>query len=416
MAFRFSLDDVAYLTSATGERALAATAALQLDDASWLSDLSLLRGTLAERAGAVAETVRLRRRAAGRLGPAAGKLGAAAADWLLTDEALQQASPARVAAHRAARLADRSVHDVTCSIGADLVHLAAVGPLAVGSDIDPVRVRMAAHNLACAGLPVRVAVADALRPVTRGLLAYADPARRDVRGRRITSASTVPTVADLDAALSGASGRPPVLRVPPGLDFEALARPGEVELVSLDGTVREAVLWPPELAVVARRATVLRGPPAGDEAVTSDEPDDAAVGPVGEWIVDPDPAVVRAHLVRQYAVRHGLRLLDPHLAYLSGARPPTGVRSFRVLDAAPYREKTVAAWIVRDGIGTLEIKQRGTPLAPDELRRRLRPALRGPTRMAATLIVARIGRAPQAFWCRVVEPFRSTAGGVPPAP
>ena len=75
-----------------------------------------------------------------------------------------------------------------------------------------------------------------------------------------------------------------------------------------------------------------------------------------------------------------------------------------MLDSAPYRERTVADWARRDGIGTLEIKQRGTPVIPDELRARLRPALRGPRSVAATLVIARVGRQPQAFWCRAVDP------------
>jgi len=41
---------------------------------------------------------------------------------------------------------------------------------------------------------------------------------------------------------------------------------------------------------------------------------------------------------------------------------------------------------------------------PDELRKRLRPALRGPTREGATLVVARVGRQAQAFWCRATGP------------
>ena len=57
--------------------------------------------------------------------------------------------------------------------------------------------------------------------------------------------STLPSVADLDAAHAD---RPPVLRLPPGIDYDALHRPGEVEIVSLDGGAREAVLWPAELA------------------------------------------------------------------------------------------------------------------------------------------------------------------------
>ena len=390
MAYRFDLDDVRYLSGPAGADALEAAAALPLTDASLLADLGRVRAVAGERAGAVVETVRLRRRAV-------GKLGEAAAGWLFTDEALQQATPRPVAVHRATRLAGVGVHDLTCSIGADLVALSEVGS-AVGSDLDPVRVLMARHNLRASGLPARLAVADALTRISRGLLGYADPARRD-SGRRITSASTVPSIADLDAAHAD---RLPVLRVPPGIDYEALARPGEVELVSLDGIAREAVLWPPELAGVARRATVLAA--AGAWQVTSDDPADDTVAPAGDYLVDPDPAVVRAHLVRQYATRHGLRQLDPHLAYLTGPAVPAGVRGFRVLDQAPYRERTVAGWARRDGVGTLEIKQRGTPIVPDELRKRLRPALTGPTREAATLVVARIGRQAQAFWCRAVRP------------
>jgi hypothetical protein len=87
---------------------------------------------------------------------------------------------------------------------------------------------------------------------------------------------------------------------------------------------------------------------------------------------------------------------------------PPGTRGFLVLDASPYREKTVAGWARRDRIGTLEIKQRGTPLIPDDLRRRLRPALIGPTTAAATLVVARIGSDAQAFWCRAVEPAHAS--------
>lgn len=396
MAYQFSLDDVRYLSGASGAEALLTAATLPLTDSSLLTDLTRLRRWYSHHAPAIVETARLRRRAAGKLGPAA-------AGWLFTDEALQQATPALVAAHRARRLAGVGVHDLTCSIGADLVWLSNAAGLAVGSDLDPVRVLMARHNLLASGLTPRVVVADALARATHGLLGYADPARRDGSGRRITSASTVPTVADLDRLHAE---RPPVLRLPPGIDYESLDRPGEVEIVSLDGGAREAVLWPVELAQVARKATVLLSGGAGWQ-LTSTDPDDA--GPVrvpqtGDVIVDPDAAVVRAHLVRHYAARHGLSLLDPHLAYLAGPVAPPGVRGFRVLDTAPYKEKTIAGWARRDRVGTLEIKQRGTPVIPDELRLRLRPALIGPTTSPATLVIARIGNDPQAFWCQVVPP------------
>ena len=403
--YRFDEHDLAFLVSGAGVDALTAAASRPLLESTVLADLTALRRIAGARAAAVAETVRLRRRAV-------DKLGAAAADWLFTDEAVQQATPLPVARARAARLAGRGVHDLTCSIGADLAALLPVCEPAIGTDLDPVRVRMAAHNLATAGLPARVAVADALRPVSNRLLGYADPARREAGGRRITSVDTVPSVADLDAVFAG---RPPVLRLPPGIDYESLARPGEVEIVSLDGSAREAVLWPAELATAGRRATVLSS--AGDGyQLTDDDPDDIPPVPppsglVGAVIVDPDPAVVRAHLVRHYATRHGLTQLDPHLAYLTGPEPPAGVRSFRVLDAAPYTLPTVTGWIRRDGAGTVEIKQRGTPVVPDELRKRLRPAMSRATAVAFTLVVARIGSGPWAFWCRAhADAPRSSSG------
>ena len=410
MAYRFSVDDVAWLAGSASGPALTAAAGRPLTDASLLTDLDRIRRVLdgeSDRAGAVVETVRLRRRAV-------PKLGSWAERGLFTDEALQQASPLAVARHRAERLAGVEVHDVTCSVGGDLVVLAGRGiGVTAGSDLDPVRVAMARHNLSVAGVTADVTVADAVTVDTGGRLPYADPARRDERGRRVMGAdAVVPSIGDLDAAHPD---RPPVLRVPPGLDYDALARPGEVQLVSLAGTVREAVLWPPELATVGgpvgRRATVLDGHGAVLLDLTSDDPDDVDVAPAaqGEYLVDPDPAVVRAHLVRGYAARHGLRQLDPHLAYLTGPQPPPGIRAFRVVDQAPFAEKTVAGWARRDGIGTLEIKQRGTALIPDDLRRRLRPALRGPTRNAATLIVARVGRGPRAYWCRAVGPGHDDA-------
>lgn len=385
MSFTFSGADLDFLGG--GEDDLQALAdELLLTPENTLRDLDLARRRVGAHAAAAVETLTLRRRAVAKLGERASR-------WWFTDEALQQATPWPVAEHRARRLAGIAVHDVTCSIGADLAALLAGGSRVLGSDLDPVRIRMARHNVG----PV-VVRADALQPVSSGMQPYADPARRDGAGRRILSAATVPGLDALDRAWPG---RPPVLRVPPGIDYDALARPGEVEIVSLDGTAREAVLWPPELAVTRRRATMLSstGPAVG---LTDAEPDDIPVAPVGSWLVDPDAAVVRSHLVRHYGFRHGLWQLDPHLAYLSGDTPPPTGRAFRVLEAAVFSERTVAGWVRAAGVGTLEIKVRGLPVIPDELRIRLRKALTGPRSVERTLVLARVGRQPMAYLTQAV--------------
>jgi len=386
MGFEFSLADIGFLTSAAGVAALSAVDGLALTPASYLADVSAARALVGSSAPAVLETVLLRRKALSKL------------DWLgglFTDDALQQATHSRVAALRAGRFAGRDVHDVTCSIGADLVALARVARRCVGSDLDPVRLAMAGHNLAAAGVSAGLVRADALAPVSRDAAVLADPARRDRAGRRRwRAADLVPTLAELAAAYPG---RDLAVSCAPGLDRDGVPWPdAEVELVSLDGGVRESCVWVGSLASpgVRRRATVLRS--NGTQwTVTDADPDDCPVRPAGEWIVDPDGAVVRAGLVRHYAARHGLGQLDEHIAYLTGDSPPPGVRALRVLESGRYREAALRTALARLDAGAVEILVRGLDVDPNTLRPRL--GLRG-TR-ALSVVLTRIGHTPTAYLC-----------------
>ncbi|MFC4126361.1 THUMP-like domain-containing protein [Nocardia rhizosphaerae] len=393
MGYRFGRDDVAYLGSAAGRAALAEVDRLELTPATHLRDLEQVRRAHPEHAAALIETVRLRRKAVAKLPAAAG--------WLFTDDALQQATPALVARHRAARLAGRAVHDVTCSIGAELAELSAVCPAVVGSDLDEVRLAMAAHNLVAAPLSERLVLlarADALVPITRDTVIIADPARRADGRRTYDPAKLQPPLPDLLAAYAG---RDIAVKSAPGLDFDRLGWDGEVEIVSLDGAVREACLWSPGLTDpgITRRATVLdsRG---GATTLTDADPDDIPERAPGTWIIDPDGAIVRAGLVRHYAAKHGLWQLDPHIAYLTGDTVPPGIRAFRIEDRFDLREKTLRQELARRDCGSLEILVRGIDIDPDALRKKLKP--RGST--PYTLVITRIGRVGVVFLCTAVAP------------
>ncbi|HEY2701535.1 MAG TPA: class I SAM-dependent methyltransferase [Pseudonocardiaceae bacterium] len=387
MSYAFSLDDVEYLRGPAGRAAIAEIAARPLTDL--IADVAAARAVAGERGAAVLETAMLRRKAAVRL--------ANADDWLFTDPALQQATATPVAEHRAQRLAGRDVHDVTCSVGADLAVVARVAHRAIGSDLDPVRLAMARNNC---GPEVPLLRADALRPVTRGTVVVADPARRDDSGRRRWRPADLLPRLDLLAEVY--AGRELAVKCSPGLDFAAVEWADEVELVSLDGAVREACLWTGDLAGVHRRATCLSqrtGRDGTQWTITDAEPDDSPVLPIGEWIVDPDGAVVRAGLVRHYAVRHGLGQLDPRIAYLTGDEPPPGIRAFRVLEHGKYSEKALRATLRARSVGTLEILVRGLDVDPNTLRKRLK--LAGET--SATVVLTRVGDTPTAIVCEAVR-------------
>ncbi|HUL99223.1 MAG TPA: class I SAM-dependent methyltransferase [Mycobacterium sp.] len=381
----FTLDDVWYLRSSAGADALSVVATYPLTDASRIADISAVRSRFGDRAGVLVETVLLRRRAAAKLGDVR--------DWLFTDEALQQATATPVAAHRASRLAGMMVHDVTCSIGTELAALRRTADV-LGSDIDPVRLAMAHHNVPGAPL-VR---ADALRPVSRGTVVLADPARRG-GGRRVYAPRDFSP--PLDALLDTYRSREIVVKCSPGIDFERLEFGGEIEVVSLSGEVREACLWSPGLTDprVSRRATVLRTD-GSIEQITDTEPDDCPVAAASRWIVDPDGAVVRAGLVRQYAARHGLWQIDPKIAYLSGDTLPPATRGFEVLEQIPFGERRLRQVLAEMGCGAVEILVRGVDVDPAVLRPRLR--LRGarPLSVVITRIGARSSARATAFICR----------------
>ncbi|WP_081495134.1 THUMP-like domain-containing protein [Mycolicibacterium chubuense] len=386
----FTLDDVRYLRSDAGRLALAEVARYRLTDASLVADIASARRRFAERSAILVETVLLRRRAAAKL--------RGAEDWLFTDEALQQATAQAVAEHRARRLAGAVVHDATCSIGTELAALAFSAELVVGSDIDPVRLAMARHNLESAGARVMLCRADALHPVTRDAVVLVDPARRTGSRRRFDPRAYQPP---LDELLGVLAVRDYAVKCAPGIDFAAVAQmgfDGEVEVTSLSGSVREACLWSPGLARagVRRRATLLDT----GEQLTDADPGDCAVAPAGRWIIDPDGAVVRAGLVRHYAARHGLWQLDPDIAYLSGDRLPEGVRGFEVLEQLPFGERHLRQALSAREVGATEILVRGVDVDPDVLRSRLR--LRGPAQ--ASVVVTRLGSGAAsratAFICR----------------
>jgi hypothetical protein len=380
VGYEFTREDVRYLTSEDGIADLAEVDRLELSTRTHLADIGRVRARFADRSAALVETVLLRRRAVGKID--GGR------DWLFTDDALQQTTPSVVARRRAHRVAGRAVHDVTCSVGAELSALVGVASAVIGSDLDPVRLAMAQHNVPGA----TVVRADALVPCTRDTVVLADPARRAGGRRRHDPAALQPPLPDL---LEAYRGRDLSVKCAPGLDYDALEWPGEVEIVSLDGGVREACLWSPGLAGagVRRRATVLTADTVWE--LTDAEPDEIPERGPGEWIVDPDGAVVRAGLVRHYAARHGLWQLDPRIAYLTGDAVPPGVRGFRIIEQLKYSEKALRQELARLDCGVAEILVRGVDVDPAVLRPRLK--LRGSASLS--VVLTRIGRTPVAFVC-----------------
>lgn len=351
MAYSVTELDFLLADCAAGSPLINDATSYQLTKKSLVQDLSHLRKAHGEHARALVELVQARR---------SGKLPES---WLMDSESVQQATPPVVAAWRAEVLKAAGVEsavDVTCSIGTELYALSSAGLCVLGGDLDHQRLRMARFNVP----EVPVVRMDALRPAFAGDLksgvVVADPARRNSSGRIAKLEDLQPPLPELLDCYDKM-----VVKCAPGIDYSEFD--GHVEVVSVDGGVKETCLYSPAILGRGRRAVVI-GASSVKETVTSDEPETDRAGGVGRYIVDPDGAIVRAGLVRQYAARHGLWQLDPHIAYLTGDELPAGVRGFEVVEEVPLKKARSA--LVGLGAKSVEILVRGVDVDPDELRKK----------------------------------------------
>lgn len=330
------------------------------------------------------------------------KFGDFAARMLFTRAGLEQATRLRVAALHAQRFAAAGlehVADLGCGIGADALALASLDRTVTAVELDETTAAVATLNLA--PFPEATVVhADAgsldLAALPGGPPdgVWLDPARRTTSSsgtRRVFDPEAFSPPLSFAEALA-ARGLPVGVKLGPGLPHDAVPAGCEAQWVSDRGDVVEAVLWFNALSRPGvRRAALVLGEHGAAQIHSPEDFDpahaDAVVGPVGNYLYEPDGAVIRAGLVTDLARRIGARLIHPRIAYLTSdefVRTPLA-RAYRVREVLPQTVKVLKRWVRENEVGTLEIKKRGTDVTPEQLRRRLAP--RGPGR--ATLVMTR---------------------------
>ena len=300
-------------------------------------------------------------------------------DMYFTKPQLEQASSAPVATYRARRFAEAGfgeVHDPCCGMGSDAIALALAGLRVHAADKDPIAVHFAAANAEVCGVAgsIEFREADCEEETPTGGALMLDPARR--RGsRRIMNPEDWSPPPDVVGRLI--ADRPGVcMKLSPAVDMATLLSlfptPDEIEIVSFRGEAKENVFWYGKLASgCARRATIL---PSGD-TYFGDEKAAAPVGELGAYLHDPDPALVRSGLLGAFAEEHGLRVLDPEIAYLTGDEPFESpfLDSFRVLASEALDPRKMRVLLREHEVGRLELRKRGIAERPQTLEQRFLP-------------------------------------------
>ena len=340
---------------------------------------------------------------------------AAASVMLTTDKLLQQASSLRMAAYVGKQLADLAggteVLDLCCGMGADAIGAAVAGASVRGIDIDERAVLCAKHNALAASVAdmctFEVADATAMALPAKSVI-HIDPDRR-VEGRRTVQLEDSRPGPQFLRQLVRREA-PGAMKLSPALDLQTLDdwENVSIEYVSERGVCRQLIVWW-GTGEPHRKATVVFGDLARPKSVEIcvDGGGLAALRPVGEWIIEPDSAVIAVGAVDSLARRHDLWRIDASLAWLSGSAPPRQgpgegeqkpmARSYRILREVSGREGDVAKAVRQLGGGTVHVKTRGVSLDTDALQRRLR----GKADRPLVVLWCRLGQRQRAF---IAEP------------
>lgn len=323
---------------------------------------------------------------------------ARAGEMFFDREALEQATAEEIARERALMFCGDagSIADLTCGNGGDTLQLAGCSSPTFACDISAVRVRIARANFESLlpellpDVTFRTAPAE---DYPEADAYFIDPSRRVTESRSRHLAGMSPSV-ELILELARKAGTVAVKLSPATPDEELALLGGSVEFVSHRGECKEAVVWFGRAAPhVSRRARIVGGCVLDHDPGAPDPP----VSQPLRYLLEPDPAVVRAGIIPDLCRKLGCAVMDPHVAYLTADAPGQAplVTSYAILASLPFSAKALRAELRNLGIGRVEVKKRASAVDVDALRKQLSTDAPG----RGVVAVTRIGRKPWAFIC-----------------
>ena len=395
------LDSALFLLTPAGRILLTEADKLRTDRTDTLAALTRLRRTAPpELAAAAWEQSDLRQRGEAKFGPLAFQM-------YFVREALEQASGRGTAGYHAKRLKEagaESVSDLGGGIGGDALAFARAGLRVTLYERDPVRAAFAAENARAWDRESHVIVAQedfTQIPFTTDA-AWLDPARRQ-NSRRVAGPEDYTPPLSWLHTLSQSSVKFIGVKLSPAIDH-ALAEPfgAELEFISDGGECREALFWLG--AAKSGRglsATVITPAAAHTLSGLADERGGWAAPTGSRYLYEPDPAVIRAHLVGTLAAQINAAPVDPQIAYLLGDTlfPTPFADAYEISEQFAYSKKRLQDALTARNIGRVVIKKRGFPTEPDALRKTLK--LRGTEEMI--VILARVDTGHTVFLCRLLH-------------
>ncbi|NJE31286.1 methyltransferase domain-containing protein [Thermococcus sp. 18S1] len=283
-------------------------------------------------------------------------------------EGLRYSTHEIVARYRSERLEKagvRSIADVSCGIGIQLIFYAMKVERAYGIDIDPAKVEFARRNAEKYGVSnIEFINADSLAPETVGRIdaevIFSDPARPpEMPERRLEDLLPSP-LRIYETYKSRADAF--IFDLPPQIRRERIPWKGEFEYIDLFGALNRLTFYTEPLASAERSAVVL---PAGARLESNPDLENILewTDEPGEYLYEVPQAVDYADLLNElFHVLNGeakMLLREKRRVLATGDAPlksPYLKRTYAVVGVVPFHPVRINDFLRREGFGRATLK------------------------------------------------------------
>jgi len=257
------------------------------------------------------------------------------------------------------------IMDLCCGMGGDSFWLPC-GIVASGVDIAPERVLMFNENMERLGLPHKAVLQNAL-DVAGGDFFCIDPARRGGLNPDFES------ILELSKRFCGG-----MVKLPPAYNENELPMESDVLYLGNASDCRECLMLNGTFGKgIIRAVAVCKGETFEWQCEKSELRDiNLEVKKLGNFILEPNPVLVRSHLFLSEAKKRGFWQIDSTLAYLSCENLPpehNGFTVYKIIEQSSLSTNNVKAMLRKYNAGKIILKKRGVEVVPEAEIRRLAP-------------------------------------------
>ncbi|MDR1759886.1 MAG: hypothetical protein LBR60_05095 [Fibrobacter sp.] len=298
------------------------------------------------------------------------------------------------------------VDDLCCGMGGDSFFLPP-GLSVTGVDLSPERVFMYEKNTALMGTPRKAILADACTYESAAGFFMIDPARRKSLGENQRNLENLePSLEQILTISKRYQGG--MIKLPPGYPLQKIPPEAEIIYLGKRSDCRECLVLlgrlvqnPGKIRVAliqdGKTSELLSARESFLDYFVNNLPE----VPLGKYLMEPIPLLVRSHLFEDFAEKNQLGVLSEGIAYLTGEIPlhHFGFHNYQVLDSVPLSTAAVRAMLKKHDIGEIILKKRGIEIIPEAEIKRL--AVKG--REKAILFYTRLSGEKIAILAREVK-------------